>query len=179
MELVVREISKPDIQSIANYWSNAENDYLTGMGVDLAKMPSEDALKHMLENQIELPYDQKAALAIVACIDSKTIGHCNVNRIEFGNQAHMHLHIWHPDYRKQGFGKKMVEQALAIFFDRLNLETVWCEPYAHNPAPEKTLINVGFEFVKRYTTIPGSINFEQEVNQYKLSKTAFFKNKSN
>jgi hypothetical protein len=52
---------------------------------------------------------------------------------------------------------------------------LYCEPYALNPAPNKTLEKLGFKFLKTYTTIPGWINFEQEVNLWELKNNIFKK----
>ena len=70
-------------------------------------------------------------------------------------------------------GRQLVKLSLPFFFNLLHLERIWCEPYALNPAPNRTLEKVGFSFVKRYTTIPGSLNFEQEVNRWVLEREDF------
>ena len=127
----------------------------------------------MLLNQIDTPDAQKASLAFVAEVNGVASGHCNVNPITFGKEATMHLHLWNAENRKKGLGTSMVLQSLPLFFNRLQLETLWCEPYALNPAPNKTLSKLGFEFVKKYRTVPGSLNFEQEVNRYQLTKEKF------
>lgn len=106
-------------------------------------------------------------------MDGQAIGHTNVNAIEFGQQAKMHLHLWQSGYRKQNMGTKLVRLSLPFYFERLQLQTLLCEPYALNPAPNKTLKKVGFEFIKKYRTIPGSINFEQEVNQWALTRAQY------
>jgi RimJ/RimL family protein N-acetyltransferase len=60
----------------------------------------------------------------------------------------MHLHLWYPDKRIKGMGVQLVKKSLPYFFNNLHLKTLYCEPYALNPAPNKTLPKVGFEFVK-------------------------------
>lgn len=55
----------------------------------------------------------------------------------------------------------------------MELKNIYCEPYAQNPAPNKTLAKAGFLFVKKYTTIPGYLNFEQEVNQWLMTQEKF------
>jgi hypothetical protein len=35
------------------------------------------------------------------------------------------------------------------------------------------LAKVGFTFVKKYVTVPGIINFEQEVNRWQMSREQF------
>lgn len=173
MKIIVRELAKSDIVLIADYWLNSDQDFLLSMGVDMNKLPSREEFAEMLAHQIRLPYKEKSSLALIAEINGEPLGHCNVNELTFGIEAKMHLHLWNKDYRKKGLGTEMVLQSLPIFFDKLKLKTIWCEPYAENQAPNKTLKNIGFEFVKKYLTVPGSLNFEQEVNRYKLTKEKF------
>ena len=172
-DLKVRELTENDIVLIADYWLNSDQDFLLSMGVDLNKLPSRDGLTEMLTTQIRLPYAEKSSLAFIAEIDGEPLGHCNVNEITFGKEAKMHLHLWNINLRKKGLGTEMVLQSLPVFFNKLKLKTIWCEPYAENQAPNRTLKKIGFEFVKKYLTIPGSLNFEQEVNRYKLTKEKF------
>lgn len=172
-DVVIRDLTENDIELIADYWLKSDDDFMVSIGVDLKKLPNREGLTTMLKQQIQLPDNKKSSLALILEVDKKAIGHCNVNNITFNKEATMHLHIWDAHIRKKGLGAKMVLASLPIFFDRLQLETIWCEPYAKNPAPNKTLEKVGFEFIKNYVTIPGSLNFEQEVNQYKLTKEKF------
>lgn len=169
----VRELASNDIMFIADYWLNSDKDFLISMGVDLNQLPTREGLTKMLNNQINLPDSEKASLAMILEVNGKPAGHCNVNGITYGQEATMHLHLWTSDNRQKGLGTTMVLKSLPAFFDRLKLETLWCEPYSHNPAPNKTLKKIGFEFIKRYLTIPGSLNFEQEVNRYKLTREQF------
>lgn len=168
--LEVRELTENDIVHIADYWLNSDQDFLLNIGVDLNKLPSREELTEMLTTQIWLPYAEKSSLALIAEINGEPVGHCNVNEITFGLEAKMHLHLWNKNLRKKGLGTKMVLLSLPLFFEKLKLKTIWCEPYAENQAPNRTLRNIGFEFVKKYLTVPGSLNFEQEVNRYKLTK---------
>ncbi len=85
----------------------------------------------------------------------------------------MHLHIWNSEVRKMGLGTQLVKMSLPYFFKNMNLKKLYCEPYALNPAPNNTLKKVGFEFVKEYITIPGFLNFEQQVNLWELTYDKF------
>lgn len=64
---------------------------------------------------------------------------------------------------------------LPYFFNKLQLKRLYCEPYALNPAPNKTLEKVGFTFVKEHLTIPGSLNFEQPAKLWELTYNDFIK----
>ena len=173
--LSVREIQPDDIEHICRYWLDSEPGYLESMGVDLKKLPTRENLTNMLSQQINAPYNQKASYALIWLIDRVPCGHSNVNPITFGESAFMHLHLWKPDHRQKGIGTRLVQLSLPYFFENLDLKELYCEPYALNPAPNKTLQKVGFTFVKRYKTIPGSLNFEQEVNRWMLSRADYEK----
>ncbi|MHA6249697.1 GNAT family N-acetyltransferase [Pontibacter sp. CAU 1760] len=172
-KLAVREITLNDIPLIADYWLAASPAYLTSMGVDLGKLPAREALTNMLRQQIATPLAEKASYAMVWLVDGSPVGHANVNLIQYGQSAYMHLHLWKAELRQQGMGTALVRKSLPHFFENLQLQELYCEPYALNPAPNKTLSRVGFTFEKRYRTIPGSLNFEQEVNRYKLTRERF------
>lgn len=171
--LSVREIQQPDISLIIDYWMNAEPVDLIHMGVDLSKMPSKKEWQEMLSAQLSLPYTEKKSYAMIFLINGIPSGHCNVNKIIFGKEACMHLHIWHKEKRAKGSGVQLVKMCLPYFFENLNLDVLYCEPYAHNTAPNKALDKIGFHFVKGYTTTPGSINFEQPVRRWELTRKDF------
>jgi ribosomal-protein-alanine N-acetyltransferase len=168
--LEVRELQADDISLIADYWLKSDPDFLVSLGVDLQKLPSREGLTNMLAHQLKLPLTEKMAYALIWLVDGTPVGHCNVNGIEFGKSAYMHLHLWQSQTRQQGMGTELVKKSLHFFFENLELKELYCEPYALNAAPNKTLEKVGFTFEKRYTTIPGSLNFEQEVNRWKLTR---------
>jgi len=167
--LSVREIRKEDISSLVEYWFTAKAQFLLGMGVDITKMPKRDEFTTMLTDQLKQSYKEKQSYCTIWCINGKGIGHSNVNKIVLGQEASMHLHMWNAEVRQKGNGVSFVKMSLSYFFDNLKLQKVYSEPYALNPAPNKTLQKAGFTFIKKYTTIPGFINFEQEVNRWEMS----------
>jgi RimJ/RimL family protein N-acetyltransferase len=171
--LSVREIQQGDIKKISHYWLTATPAYLQSMGVDLDKMPGEEQWHSMLEAQLHQPYHQKKSYCTIWQLDGNPIGHCNVNNIIFGEEAYMHLHIWHAPERKLGLGPAFIKMSVPYFFNNLQLQTIFCEPYALNPAPNKALIKAGFSFVKNHTTTPGSLNFEQLVSRWQMSRDAY------
>lgn len=57
------------------------------------------------------------------------------------------------------------------------MKKLYCELYALNPAPNKTLEKVGFTFIKEHITVPGLLNFEQPVKLWELSYDYFRKMK--
>ncbi len=169
----VRAIQIKDIDLIADYWLKSDPEFLISLGVDLDKRPTRKKLVEMLSNQIDTDVRCKQSYAVIWELDGKPIGHSNVNEITFGAEAKMHLHLWQSDNRRKGLGTELVKKSLPYYFHNLQLQKLICEPYARNAAPNRTLEKVGFTFVKRYTTVPGSLNFEQEVCRWELSQQAY------
>jgi len=167
--LSVRELLEKDLEHIASYWLDADPAFLAGMGVDLNKIPGHDEWIEMLSAQLNCPYKEKRSYAIIWEENGIQIGHCNVTPIKFGEEAFMHLHLWNGRSRKRGIGTTLVKMSIPYFFENLQLKRLFSEPYALNPAPNRTLPRAGFQFVKEYTTIPGYLNFEQPVKRWELS----------
>jgi RimJ/RimL family protein N-acetyltransferase len=109
-------------------------------------------------------------------LDNKAIGHSNINKIIFGGEAYMHLHVWDESRRKKGMGHTFLKKTLPYYFNAFHLKALYCEPYAFNPAPNKALEKSGFDFIKSYDTIPGWINLYQTVNRWCLTEEKFQKN---
>lgn len=173
-----RELQESDIELVADYWSNASDSYLIGMGVDISKMPSRRIFLERLMEQINSPYEAKKAYCIIWTLDQQPVGHSNVNPIVFGEEAYMHLHMWKRDTRQRGLGTELVKMTLPFFFENLQLKKLFCEPYALNSAPNKALEKAGFEFVKEYVTVPGAVGFEQPVKRWELSREKFMQMRS-
>lgn len=171
--LSVREIQETDIELIADYWSGSDSNHLVGMGVDLTKVPPRFEFIAMLSTQVALPREKRQSYCTIWELNGTPIGHCNVNKIRFGREAFMHLHIWSSRRRRHGMGVKFVRHSLRYFFERLELQDLYCEPYALNLAPSAVLAKAGFLFVKEYTTVPGTINFEQRVKQWHMSRSRY------
>jgi RimJ/RimL family protein N-acetyltransferase len=177
--LTVRELQQNDIEFIANYWLNSPKDYLTGMGVDLDKLPEHDEWIGFLSQQITQNYKDQTSYCIIWELDGKPIGHSNTNKIIFGHEAYMHLHIWAAGNRSKGLGTDFIILSIPHFFNHLNLKSLYCETYILNPSPNKALKKAGFTIVKQYLTTPGWINFEQLVNLWEMSLDSYesFKDK--
>src|SRR5262245_2697951 len=171
--LSIRELTAPDIQLLADYWTKSDPAFMQSMGVDLKKIPDRDDLVEMLSQQLDKLYKEKPSYAIIWLIDGIPSGHSNINKIIFGEEASMHLHLWKHAVRKKGMGSDFVRQTLPYYFSNFNLQKIYCEPYALNDAPNLTMRKVGFDFIRRYTTIPGRLNFEQEVNRWELSRDKY------
>lgn len=172
-KLTVRELQEKDIDAIADYWLHSDAAFLQGMGVDLAKLPTRDEWRAMLTEQLNTPLLEKKSYCIIWEVEGNAVGHSNINKIVLGQEAYMHLHLWDPEARKKGYGTRLIHLTLPYFFEAYQLKTLYCEPYALNPAPNRTLQRAGFRPIKEYITTPGWINFEQPVRLWAMSVEEF------
>ncbi len=175
MNTSVREMERQDIIPVVDYFVKADADFLLRMGADINKLPTRDAWVDNLEKELSKPNTEKAYYYIIWELGGKSIGHSNINKIAYGNHATMHLHIWDSAKRQSGNGLNLLRQTIPYYFKNFELQKLICEPYAFNPAPNKTLRKLGFEFIKKYDTQPGPINLHQRVNRYELTKKQFEK----
>jgi RimJ/RimL family protein N-acetyltransferase len=175
MKISVREFKKEDIELIIDYFINSNTEYLKGMGAIKSKFPTRKKWLEKLYQEIVKSNTEKEFYYVIWEIDNVPVGHSNINNITFGKQATMHLHLWQSNKRKKGLGVEFIKQTIPFYFKYFELEKLICEPYAQNITPNKVLEKNGFEFINKYETIPGWINFKQFVNRYELTAKTFKK----
>jgi [ribosomal protein S5]-alanine N-acetyltransferase len=171
--ITVRQLSLDDHETIVDYFLQADNEFLLSMGVDAAKLPSKQEWLGILNSNFYLPLEQKEFLYIIWLLDDQPVGHSNINKIVFGEEAYLHLHLWQQDKRQKGLGMAFLKRTIPYFFDTFQLKNLFCEPSASNPAPNKALEKLGFDFIRSYDTTPGWINFFQPVNRWCLSRKKY------
>jgi [ribosomal protein S5]-alanine N-acetyltransferase len=174
-QLSVRQLRVTDFEYITNYFLQSDKDFLFNMGVDVLKLPSKEFFLQMLEANFYLPSDKKQFFYIIWLLNNQPVGHSNINKIIFGDSAYMHLHLWQGNTRRKGMGHHLLTITLPYFFNTFKLKKIYCEPSALNPAPNKTLQKLGFDFIMSYDTVPGWINFYQKVNKWCLTEEKFKK----
>jgi len=158
--------SAADYERVLDYFLGADEPFLRGMGVDPKKLPQRTAWRERLLPDLTRPDEQKQTFYLGWDHGGTRVGHCNVNPLVYGDHAYVHLHLWDPGARRAGLGTEFLRRSIEVFLRRFGLQRLYCEPYAENPAPNRVLAKAGFRFVKRYRTIPGLINSEQDVNRY-------------
>lgn len=175
----VREMTKNDVNLIIDYFLKSDPEFLKGRGVDINKLPGKKEWRKILLDELEKPVEFKKLYYLIWEINGTPVGHSHINDIIFGEEAYMHLHLWHPDDRQKGNGSYFLKESLFYYFKNFNLNHLFCQPYALNPAPNRTLERVGFKFIKNYETIPSWINFKQHVNLWEMNQIQFHNQISN
>lgn len=165
-----REIYSDEFERVIDYFLTADDTFLRGMGINPAKLPARESWLQMLLDDHARPLPERLFYYVIWELDGQAVGNSNINNIRYGQEATMHLHIWQPDLRRQGHGAFFVRESVAAYFENFHLQNLYCEPYALNPAPNRTLARVGFELQGSTVTTPGWISFEQEVNRWLLTR---------
>ena len=57
-----------------------------------------------------------------------------------------------------------------LYFERLQLKQLFCEPHAYNIAPNRALQKAGFRYLKTYKTVPGPMNYHQAVTRWMIER---------
>ncbi len=171
--LSVKESGINDFEKIIDYFLKSDKEFLTNMGVDISKLPSRAEWLHILTADYSPDPESRRFFYVIWLSDNRAIGHSNINKIVFGEEAYMHLHLWEAHQRRKGIGFRLLKDTLALYFNTYHLKNLYCEPSASNPAPNNSLKKLGFEFIKSYDTIPGWINSYQTVNRWCLTDKKF------
>ena len=174
MNISVREMKKSDAKLVVDYFINADPDFLKEMGADKSKLPIRTEWIAKIIEELNKPIEGKRLYYIIWQIEGEPFGHSNINKIDYGRNATMHLHIWKSDKRQCGMGFNLLKQTIPYYFENFEFEKLICEPYSLNQAPTKILKKIGFLFVRAYGTIPGSICFYQTVDRYEISRERFY-----
>jgi RimJ/RimL family protein N-acetyltransferase len=170
MTLTVREMTASETGIIIDYFQNATPEFLETLGVDPTRFPPENFWRERMLGQIDLPVERRAAVLAVWLSDGRPVGFSTADKIRFGEQANMHLHVTESERRNTGIGAACVHLTVDLYFERLKLKRLFCEPYAFNAAPNRTLQKAGFKYLKTYMTVPGPLNFHQAVNRWVVER---------
>lgn len=163
--------SREEYELMLDYFYNADDSFLRGMGVDRLKLPKREKWLDALLADHEKPDGGRDRFYLVWIYQGRRVGHSSINKIVPGAEAFIHLHLWDSQLRRAGLGTEFVRRSADFYFERFNLQKLVCEPRAENPAPNRVLEKLGFTFIRRYRTIPGVIAYEQDVNRYELKRS--------
>jgi RimJ/RimL family protein N-acetyltransferase len=169
---IARPMQLSETGLVIDYFLNATPDYLNSLGVDPKLVPERAAWQRRFEQQFALPTGERKIQLVLWELDGKPVGFSSSDKIRFGDEAYMHLHILHPERRQKGNGAIFVRQTAKVYFETLKIKRLFCEPYAFNVAPNRTLQAAGFKYIKTHETVPGSMNFHQPVTRWMIESDA-------
>jgi RimJ/RimL family protein N-acetyltransferase len=154
---------------MVDYFLQSSPEYLEGMGIDPSKCPARESWIESAWADHFKPIAQRDRVYLAWIFAGRLVGHSSINKIVPELEASIHLHLWRPELRNRRMGASFFIRSANYFLKQFKFKKVYCEPYAGNPSPNSVLTRIGFEFVRRYRTIPGPSAFEQDVNRYELN----------
>jgi RimJ/RimL family protein N-acetyltransferase len=170
MALDVREMMASEVDLIVEYFRISTPEYLEILGVDPSRLPAPESWRERLRRECALPIQQRSMVLVIWLSDDRPVGYSTSDKIAFGEQANMHLHVLEPERRNRGIGAECVRRSADIYFELLKLKRLFCEPNAFNVAPNRTLQKAGFKYVKTHMTVPGPLNYHQAVTRWVLER---------
>jgi len=172
MNFSVREMQLSETELVVDYFHNATPEFLETLGVDPSRLPRRAEWLARYRQEFALPIEERTSFAVIWLSDDRAIGFSTCNPVVYGERANMHLHVIAPENRQQGIGVACVKQSALLYFERLKLKRLFCEPNAFNVAPNRTLQKAGFKYLKTHMTVPGAINFHQAVTRWVMERPA-------
>jgi len=170
MSVHVREMQLEEVGLVIDYFHESTAEHLEMLGVDPTRLPARAQWRQLYESDFAQPIERRRTLLLLWEINATPVGFASVDKIVYGKEAYMHLHIVAPTQRRSGYGAACVRHSVDIYFDRLRLERLYCEPHAFNVGPNRTLQKAGFSYVKTHHTVPGPLNFHQAVTRWVYEK---------
>ena len=170
MTLTAREMTSSEVNIIIQYFQDSTPEHLEILGVDPTRLPPAHSWRERLQRECTLPIEQRTMMLVIWLSDDQPVGFSTSDKIRYGEQAHMHLHVTEPERRHQGTGVECVRRSADIYFERLKLKRLFCEPNAFNVPPNRTLQKAGFKYLKTHMTVPGPLNFHQAVTRWVMER---------
>lgn len=121
---------KADYERMIDYFLQADENFLIGMGVDPGKLHARKDWLDRLLPDLERSDCEKQTYFLSWLYNGVAIGHSNVNKIKYGEEAYIHLHVWAPEHRKVGIGAELLRKSANAFIRKFALKSLYCEPYA-------------------------------------------------
>ena len=170
MTFTVREMLNSEVEIIIDYFRAASPEFLEMLGVDPSRLPTPDGWRERFQRGSAGPIEQRSWLVLIWLLDDRPVGFSSSDKITYGEQANMHLHVTDPERRNGGIGAECVRRSADIYFDRLKLKRLFCEPNAFNVAPNRALQKAGFKYLKTHMTVPGALNYHQAVTRWVIER---------
>lgn len=170
MNVQVRPMELAEVDVLIDYFHQATPEHLELLGVDPTRLPDREAWRRRYEQDFAQAIEARRSFLVLWQLDGATLGFSTVDKIRFGEEAYMHLHVVQAAARAAGYGSAAVRQSVDLYFEVLRLKRLFCQPNAFNVAPNRALQRAGFKYLRTYNTVPGPLNYHQAVTQWVIAR---------
>ncbi len=171
-EPIVRPLRLDEVGLRIDYFHDASDEYLVMLGVNRALLPGRADWLAYYEEDFARPLAERETYNLAWELDGRLVGFSSTDKIEFGEQAFMHLHIVEEPDRRRGLGTEFVRRSVEEYFRTLELRRLFCQPNAYNVAPNRALQRSGFRYVFSAEMQPSTINFVQPITRWVVERDA-------
>lgn len=172
-EAVVREMHPYEAEIVAQYFRSMASEAMDVLGVDPTPLPEWGCWMERLRAECALPFRHRSVLPALWTLHNEPFGFSTADKIAFGDQANMHMHIVDPSRLGVGLGAECVRQSAWLYFELLRVQRVFCEPPALNIAANRTLQRAGFKYLATYWAAPGALSFRRPVTRWVAERGIF------
>ena len=170
VSLDVRPMLPSEVGIVIDYFHSATEEFLETLGVDPTRLPEASRWRSSYEAECGRPLRKRERYYVAWLNDDVVVGFSGADKLAFGRQLNLHLHIVDDGERRSGMGTEFVRLTAQLYFETFEVERIYCEPNALNTAPNRTLQAAGFRYVKTHYTVPGPLNFHQPVTRWVLER---------
>jgi RimJ/RimL family protein N-acetyltransferase len=122
-----RDLTEDDIDPIVRYWFDSGDDYLAFMGIDKARLGSEDDTRARFRRAIRTGDPAQPSMAFAITLDDRFVGYTLLNRYT-RERNFSHWHLTDPAARKTGISTALYPHRIALYcevcdMDRLTHQT--------------------------------------------------------
>ena len=111
MTLIVREMMNSEVDVVIDYFLGSTPEYLDMLGVDPSRLPPPESWRERLQRESVRPIERRGWMVLIWLSDDQPIGFSSSDKITYGEQAHMHLHVTDPERRNRGIGAECVRRS--------------------------------------------------------------------
>lgn len=168
--LSVRELQEDEVGLRIDYFHSASDEHLERLGVARELLPDPAVWRSYYEEDYRRPLERRREYALAWELDGAVVGFTTTDKITYGAEAFMHLHLIVETLRHAGLGARFVALSVPRYFEALSLERLLCEPNALNVAPNRALQRAGFRYEMSHHTVPGPLNPPQVVTRWRFDR---------
>ncbi|MFL5913043.1 MAG: GNAT family N-acetyltransferase [Gaiellaceae bacterium] len=114
MSLLVREMAIDEVDLIIDYFHGSTPEHLDLLGVDPRRLPAREHWRAWYTAEYERPVEERSTVLVIWELDGAPVGFSTADKITFGAEAYMHLHVMDPDKRRSGIGTRCVRDTVGL-----------------------------------------------------------------
>jgi RimJ/RimL family protein N-acetyltransferase len=135
---VLRDVAPEDIEKVVRFWYDSGDDFLDFLGIDRARLGSEDDTRRRFQRAIRTGDPDQASVAFAITVNSDFAGYTLLNRYT-PDVNYSHWHITTPALRGLGLSTALYPHRLKTYFDAFQMNRLIHQTRTRNVAVNKML----------------------------------------